>query len=147
MSLQTREGSTLVIVTFLASASLLLVTVPKGNFFLYNNTIIAQLGFVFAFIGFTYRQVTAWTIDRKEHNRRARSTLEGWLARQRKDEYYLYGGVRGFLVVFFLLIPTIFWMLVLSEANTASTFFIAGIYALIIAGIDAAIRWYDKCAH
>lgn len=143
MSLQTREGSTLVIVTFLASASLLLIPISEDSIFLYDDKIIAQLGFVFGFVAFTYRQVTAWTIDRKEYNRAG----DRYEKRQRRDEYYLYGGVREFLVAFFLLVPTLFWTLVLSNATTTYTIFLAAFYGLVVASIDAVIRWYDKCTH
>lgn len=143
MSIQTREGSTLAIVTFLASASLLLIPISKDSIYLDNDNIIQQLGFVFGFIAFTYRQVTAWTIDRKEHNRAG----DRYERRQRRDEYYLYGGVQEFLVAFFLLVPTMFWTLVLLHTTTANTLGLASFYGLIVASIDAVIRWYDKDAH
>jgi len=78
--LQTREGSTLAVATFLASTSLLLLTVEPTNSFLKvsadgsideqtSKWNIALLGLAFGAAGFSYRQVTSWTIDRIQHNR------------------------------------------------------------------------------
>ncbi len=69
--LQTREASTLLVATFLASASLLLLTISHDNAFLYKEDEVALLGFALAFAGFLYRQFTSWITDRIDHNREA----------------------------------------------------------------------------
>ena len=66
MSLQTREASTIAIVTFVASASLLFLTVQSH---IVQISQIAPIGFMFSFLGLSYRQITAWTIDRIQYNR------------------------------------------------------------------------------
>lgn len=154
MSLQTREQSTLVIVTILASASLLLITITSDGMFSINPKDVAILGIIFALIGFVYRQITVWTTDRKEHNRSPDR-------RERRDkihEYYTYALFREFVLLFFLFIPIIFWALVLSTPDSIKTNntlqlpdsiskctgIISAIFASITVGLDYFIRMLDK---
>lgn len=96
--LQTRGASTLLVVTFLASASLLLLTVhidKQGD--VHDNDALERidvgtLGFSFALIGLSYRQITVWTIDRMQYNREVdlarmyiRSTTTGENLRDLRD--------------------------------------------------------------
>ncbi len=67
--------------------------------------------------------------------------------RNQRDEYYLYAGVREFLVVFFLLVPTMFWALVLWGGSRVDTVWISLLFASFAAGTDFAIREYDKFRH
>lgn len=165
--LQTREASTLVIATVLASASLLLLTVPLDNGSIAKQLSlslpdIATIGFLFAVLGLVYRQVTVWTIDRKEHNR----DPERYVKRNRRDEYYVYAGIRGFVLLFFLSIPIAFWEPEALEplwtylhlqipdwcglsniTSTHCTILFSTSIALILTGSDLFLRLYDKHYH
>jgi hypothetical protein len=154
--LQTRESSTLVIVTFLASASLLLVTVSHNTVSSLCN--VALVGFVFAFAGLVYRQLTVWSIDRIEHNRDPNRHV----IRNRTHEYYTYALTREFVVLLFICIPVALWGLLvvwsrvptlahscesignnvwsITDITTLSSVIIASSLTLI----DWIIRWYDK---
>ncbi|MFY3740427.1 MAG: hypothetical protein HMLIMOIP_000865 [Candidatus Nitrosomirales archaeon] len=135
MSLQTREGSTLVIVTFLASASLLLLSVDDPKL----RSDIAPIGFLFSFLGLSYRQITVWSTDRIQHNREVviarrivdsarrqrviedvdlvveNNNLARWVEvlhwRNHWRVFYLYAFFREFAVIWFISLPIVLWAL------------------------------------
>lgn len=149
MSLQTREASTLVITTVTSSASLLLLPIVYQCSCSTAYQPIAWIGMLFSGLGLAYRQFTVWSIDRKQHNRDALGKLESWLARQRRDEYYLYGEVREFILLWFLIIPFMLWLWVLRDNGIfKETIFYpildAAILGIGLSGIDAILRWCDK---
>lgn len=210
--LQTRESSTLVIVTFLASASLLLLTVPFDNMddehdddeFKLDQ--IAPVGFSFAFIGLLYRQATTWSIDRIQHNVQvdiARAYVQSFIntnaelrtaianilrginlaqinseivrkiygycqhdghlaemmnilhGRNQRRIYYVYSGIREFLVIWFLAIPIVLWGYVWNYGFSPNQYWliwqIIVIFSAItgggITGVDLALRRHDRRVH
>lgn len=153
--LQTREGSTLVIATFLASASLLLLAVPNNNGFITTSE-IPIVGFVFASIGLIYRQLTGWTIDRVQHNRDIdRNVNDSRYWRNRRDVYYGYAAFREFFVLFFLSLPVTLWLPnacqqpIICHPILWQFGFISNaiIIALILTLSDLGFRWADKHRH
>ncbi len=146
MSLQTRGSSTLVIVTFLASASLLLLTVPfKSNGSELKLFDLAIIGFTFASLGVGYREATVLGIDRWEHNRDPETIKK----RKFGFDHPKQGFVREFILLWFLFIPVMLWLLVLLNNGQFFvvwfTMLIASVPAGVLALIDYCLRMQDRC--
>ncbi len=149
--LQTREASTLTIVTFVASASLLFLTISNKEI---EISSIAPIGFMFGALGLSYRQITAWSVDRIQHNREVDLDEEARFWRNRFDVYLLWSFIRGFVWLWVLLIPIVLWGMVwynqlngitISQSYSAVNVSIAT--SVIINVIDILIRIRDWHRH
>lgn len=150
--LHTREASTLVVLTVLGTASLLLLTVPfntvqdtnaQDKLSLRN---LASLGITFAFIGLIYRQLTTWTSDHEDYNKLSNIRK----IRQCKRIYYGYALSREFFLLLFVSMPISIWTLILRDnsfklLNFNEIFLLAFSIAGIVTFIDYVYRLYDSC--
>ncbi len=160
--LQTREASTLAIVTFVASASLLFLTVSNSQIEISN---IAPIGFVFGIVGLSYRQITVWSVDRIQRNREV--DLGRWAIRGQRNEgeearfwrnrfdvYLLWSSIREFAWLWLLLVPIVLWGMVwlyqlkdITIAQSYDAINVSIVASIEISVIDVFIRIRDWHRH
>ena len=118
--INTRESSTLTFATVGASASLVVLGLTIENSYPWW---IPYVGIAFALLGFVYREITIWSIDRTDYNQ---LSFLGRTSKKRPAAL-----LRGAIVHVFLLLPIVAWVAFAWDFN----FVYASIVAVTVAVI------------
>lgn len=138
--INTREASTLGFVSVAASASLVVLALAVGpNFDTYPYAwLIKWIGLASGILGFAYREITIWTIDRAEHDMLS-SGLGRRIDSERADKRGLLGAFfRRLIVRSFLFLPILAWIAVIWKLANIYLEILVIIFLLAFANLSLA---------